>query len=326
MAQVSVIIPVYNTEKYLPKCLDSVCNQTLKDIEIICVNDCSPDNSLVILQEYAKNDNRIKLINFTENKGAAAARNAGIDAATGEYIGFVDSDDFVDLDFYEKLYTKAKETDADAVKGDIIDIFLNKQQVPLHLNLKIKKNKFYFNSCFTTAIYRQSLLKQHKISFLDNCIWGEDRLFPVKVAFFSNKLGFVDDAIYFYERRDTSATFSKFNTDKMLSALNSAHAIIDFLSGIDVSDYDYNIIYTEFLKDVVTLMVSNDCESVSVLQKLQDYLQKYKLKKLNYFVKEVSQYIEKNDFKGLKKNYSMILRRVDQLNLISLKCRGDLNA
>lgn len=113
MPKVSVIIPVYNTEKYLRKCLDSVCNQTLSDIEIICVNDCSPDNSLEILNEYAQKDNRIKVINFEENKGVSIARNTGIDSATGEFIGFVDADDFVDLDFYEKLYNKATETGAD---------------------------------------------------------------------------------------------------------------------------------------------------------------------------------------------------------------------
>ena len=119
MPKVSVIIPVYNTEKYLRRCFDSVVNQTLSDIEIICINDCSTDNSLEILQEYASKDKRIKLIDFKVNKGAAIARNIGIDAATGEYIGFVDSDDFVDLDFYEKLYKKAAETGADAVKGKL---------------------------------------------------------------------------------------------------------------------------------------------------------------------------------------------------------------
>lgn len=131
MPKVSVIIPVYNTEKFLRKCLDSVCNQTLQDIEIICINDCSTDGSLEILREYAGKDNRIKLIELLENCGAAKARNIGIDIAEGEYLGFVDSDDFIDLDFYKKLYGKAKETDADAVKGklylyDIIKPEINK--------------------------------------------------------------------------------------------------------------------------------------------------------------------------------------------------------
>ena len=105
MAKISVIIPVYNTEKYLRRCLDSVCNQTLSDIEIICINDCSTDNSLEILREYSAKDERVKVIDFKKNKGAAVARNIGIDEAQGECLGFVDSDDFVDLDFSEKLYT-----------------------------------------------------------------------------------------------------------------------------------------------------------------------------------------------------------------------------
>ena len=148
MSKVSVIIPVYNTEKFLRKCLDSVCNQTLQDIEIICINDCSTDGSLEILREYAGKDNRIKLIELFENGGAAKARNIGIDIAHGEYIGFVDSDDFVDLDFYEKLYNKAVETGADAVKGEMWE--LNDISNAPHMEAKydlnnfIQKNKAYF--------------------------------------------------------------------------------------------------------------------------------------------------------------------------------------
>jgi len=116
---VSIIVPIYNVEPYLHRCLDSLVNQTLKDIEIICINDCSPDNSLDILKEYAEKDERINIINFEKNQGVSVARNTGIEIAKGEYIGFVDSDDYVDLDFYEKLYKKARETDADMVKASL---------------------------------------------------------------------------------------------------------------------------------------------------------------------------------------------------------------
>ena len=95
MAKVSIIIPVYNVESYLRRCLDSVVNQTLKDIEIILVNDGSTDGSLAICEEYAKNDDRIKIIT-RKNGGLSAARNTGLDNATSEYIGFIDSDDWVD--------------------------------------------------------------------------------------------------------------------------------------------------------------------------------------------------------------------------------------
>ena len=117
LSKISIIIPVYNTEKYLKRCLESVCNQTLKDIEIICINDASSDNSIAILKEFEKKDNRIKVINLDKNEGASVARNLGIEVSRGEYLGFIDSDDCVDPDFYEKLYSKAKSKNADVVKG-----------------------------------------------------------------------------------------------------------------------------------------------------------------------------------------------------------------
>lgn len=101
--KISIILPVYNVEKYLGKCLDSLINQTLQDIEIICINDGSTDDSLEILEEYAKKDDRIKIIN-QENSKQGAARNRGLEVATGEFVTFVDSDDWVDIDYLEKLY------------------------------------------------------------------------------------------------------------------------------------------------------------------------------------------------------------------------------
>ena len=119
MAKVSIIIPVYNVESYLRRCLDSVVNQTLKDIEIILVNDGSTDGSLAICEEYAKNDDRIKIIT-RKNGGLSAARNTGLDNATSEYIGFIDSDDWVDTNFFENLYNTAIEKNCDVAFGDIV--------------------------------------------------------------------------------------------------------------------------------------------------------------------------------------------------------------
>jgi len=114
MPKVSVIIPVYNVEKYLMECLDSVINQTLKDIEIICINDGSTDNSPSILNEYANNDNRIILLNGLK-LGAGAARNLGLKHAKGEYLSFLDSDDFFELNMLEEMYNNAKINDSDIV-------------------------------------------------------------------------------------------------------------------------------------------------------------------------------------------------------------------
>lgn len=110
--KISIIVPVYNVEKYLKKCLNSLINQTLTDIEIICINDGSTDNSLNILKEFAQKDSRVKILT-QQNCGQSAARNYGISTATGEYLGFVDSDDWVDLDYFEKLYSAAKDNNCD---------------------------------------------------------------------------------------------------------------------------------------------------------------------------------------------------------------------
>ncbi len=113
MPKVSIIIPFNNVESYISECLESVLNQTLSDIEVICINDASIDGTLDIVKKYADNDSRIKLVELSERKGQGFARNRGIEIASGEYIGFVDSDDFVKLDMFESLYNLAKENDND---------------------------------------------------------------------------------------------------------------------------------------------------------------------------------------------------------------------
>ena len=120
--KVSVIVPVYNSENYLRQCLDSLVYQTLNDIEIIAVNDGSTDNSAIILEEYAlKFPDKIRQFN-QENKGQACARNFGLQQAKGEYIGFVDSDDSVALDLFEKMYQLARSEKADLVECDFLPI------------------------------------------------------------------------------------------------------------------------------------------------------------------------------------------------------------
>ena len=119
MALVSVIVPVYNTEKYLSRCLDSIAHQTLQDIEIICVDDGSTDSSLSILQSYARRDQRIRIIK-KKNGGLVSARKAGVQEVSGTYIGYVDSDDWIEPDMYEKLYGYAVRDQADMVSSGYI--------------------------------------------------------------------------------------------------------------------------------------------------------------------------------------------------------------
>lgn len=250
MAKISVIIPVYNTEKYLKRCLDSVINQTLKDIEIICINDASTDGSLNILKDYAAKDNRIKIIDLSQNVGAGKARNIGIENANGEYIGFIDSDDFIDLDFYEKLYSKAVSDNYDVVKGNIYDYDDNTSNAVLtdfyNQNGKIKQNKINFLYGFTSAIYNRNFIHSHNIHFPNNLSYFEDPYFSIQVAILSEHIGIADDAEYFYVRHFGSATKQIFSKKKTVDFLQSVDEIMKYINNAKIEKSDY-IIVTSFL-------------------------------------------------------------------------------
>lgn len=205
MAKVSVIVPVYNVEKYLKRCLDSLINQTLSDIDIICINDGSKDSSLQILEQYAQKDSRIVIYN-QENSGLSVARNTGLEHASGEYIGFVDSDDWVDLDFYEKLYNSAKNNNADIAVADFIREHSNKKPK----RLKLKEEKIYTTSedkfmickvhregCVWNKIYRTEFIKSINLKFVPK-MYYEDRDFTIRSLYFSKKLVTTPNTYYRY--------------------------------------------------------------------------------------------------------------------------------
>lgn len=182
MKKVSIIVPVYNVEKYLRSCLDSIINQTFKDIEIICVNDGSTDNSLEILKEYSKKDDRIIIIN-QENKGLSAARNTGIQNADSEFIAFVDSDDWIDLEFIEKLYNAAIKNNCDIAAASIIRKREHSQKYRVHyseekvyttleekLNIcKIPNCCYVWNKLYKSELVKNNLFKAG--AFYEDVFW-----------------------------------------------------------------------------------------------------------------------------------------------------------
>ena len=268
MPKVSVIIPVYNTEKYLEKCLDSVCNQTLSDIEIICINDASTDNSLEVLKQYAATDNRIKVISFEENKGAATARNTGIEIATGEYIGFVDSDDYIDIDFYEKLYDKAKESNADIVKSNLKNLGWNTSSTSVYYNLDdVKKTKLKFNHV-PTAIFRRNFLLQNKILFPENLECAEDSVFEILVASACNKIEIVDDVWYYYVFRQNSLNHNILITENKIKSIETALSkIMTLIGNLNLEKNLYFDIVDDKYK-----YISKFCKNKKLTEAAQKYL------------------------------------------------------
>jgi glycosyltransferase involved in cell wall biosynthesis len=219
--KVSIIIPVYNVSKYLRKCLDSVINQTLKDIEIIVVNDCSPDPlDDEICKEYAKKDNRIKYIKHKENLGLGGARNTGIKNATAKYVGSVDSDDWVEKDMYEKLYNAAIDGDWDVVicgfkrvtsEGDI----LSKIDFSNRLNITEEKNKDIFtisNPAFWNKLWKKDLYIKNKV-FFPNHLYYEDLCTTPKIYYYARKIKYIPGTFYNYlwqrnEQKNSSISFT----------------------------------------------------------------------------------------------------------------------
>ena len=233
MPKVSVILPTYNVAEYLPKCIEALLNQTLSDIEIIFINDASPDNSAEIIKSY--NDPRIKLINHKVNMYTAEARNSGIKAATGEYLSFMDPDDWPDLDFLEKLYTLAKENDADIAKGVMRFVPANR----IHsCNKSIEKNKFNFHFMHQSAIYRRKLIEDHNIRFSVDVICGQ---FPM--VYYANKIVTREDTAYNYLKRPGSCINQEFTPEKW-RRLNivGAEKTLNFINTHDIKEEDYIIV------------------------------------------------------------------------------------
>ena len=193
MPKISVIIPVYNVENYIARCIDSLLNQTYMDFEIIAVNDGSLDNSLSILKSYEK-DKGIRVID-QENSGPAVARNCGIAAATGEYIMFIDSDDFVDPDYIESYITTIENSDFDVVMGGY------KKITGEHIDFVRSPNGKKFSKYLVTGpvakIYRKDFLKENNILFPDTTS-SEDVYFNCLVINCGAKIGFIDNTGYYY--------------------------------------------------------------------------------------------------------------------------------
>ena len=261
MPKISVIIPVYNVEKYLKRCLESVTNQTLKDIEVICVNDGSTDGTLKILNTYASKDERIKLIDLSKNHGASFARNKGLDIATSEYISFVDSDDYLDLNFYEKLYKKAKKTNADIVKGKRIILKKDGSEEISKLNTLIKtKSKFSFSYEWTTAIYKSSLINKYNIRLHPEFIVAEDVAFLNEILLKTDKIETVNNVIYYYCRRDNSLNEEVYSEEKIFNNLS----VIEYILSIYDNAFDKKCIsadiylqqYAKYLDNIPKIVMN----------------------------------------------------------------------
>lgn len=314
--KLSIIVPVYGVEKYIDKCLNSLVKQSLKEIEIIVVNDGTKDNSQKIIDKYVKKyPDKIKSY-IKENGGQGSARNYGLKKTTGEYIGYVDSDDFVEKDMYKKLYNKAKDNNYDIVvcgnynvsedyQNKNIDAFINNYNTDL-------ENIFFGKMAVWNKIYKRDILIKNKLEFKEK-VWYEDLAFTLKAIMNSNTFAFIDEPLYDYLIREGS-TMNNSNVQRNLEILDAFNDILSYIQHNKKEEYFNKI---EFLA-IDHIYIS---AIVRVLKADSDKnIKKETIEKLiNYMNKNFPNYKSNKYINTLSKNRKIIYK------LINIKMYGLIN-
>lgn len=318
MPKVSVIVPVYNTEQYLMQCLDSILSQTLKDIEVICVNDSSSDNSLEILNKYANKDNRIIVINQL-NQGACIARNNGLKAATGEYVGFVDSDDWIDKNFYELLYNSAKEKNADIARTTYKYVYPY-HEIPEKNLGKCIEEKFSKGEDLSVnnhsvviwnAIYRTKMLKDNHIDYFDNIAGAHDIPFTARATYYSKRTVPVIGTYYNY-RKNVANQLSVFSTKRINYIKSSNKITLGFINSVNYnSQEDYLLAYKKCLERYHNAFMQGLTLSDFTTRQQKELFKdmviaikncKQREKLLNNYKERYYKYLIQNNFRGYLKS------------------------
>ena len=285
MPKISVIIPVYNVEQYLRQCLDSVVNQTLKDIEIILVDDGSTDSSLSICNEYAQKDSRIKVLK-QNHKGAGAARNKGLKIAKGKYLSILDSDDYFELDMLQKLYAKATENNADITICDIyhydnltketkyFDWIIQKSKIPQNLIFNYKDFPDYIFNCFQNwawnKLFKSDFIKLNNIKFQE-IKRTNDLYFTCCALVLANKITYLDEKLVYYRFN----TISNCQSTNYMAPKDFAKAFIKLKKFLEKKN-----IYKEVKRSYINWAI---CSCLYNLHTLEKYPKTY-TKLLNYLI------------------------------------------
>lgn len=290
--KISIIVPVYNVERFLRKCLDSLINQTYKNIEILVINDCTPDNSQNIIDEYSQKDARVVPVIHPINKGLGGARNTGIDIATGSYILFVDSDDYLRLDTVELIVNKIKLNPAvDLVKFGRVEDY-GSYQIEL---LPTLSNDIYFDgwTMIKEALHQKKyrvaawenaysldMIKNNKLYFREKLLY-EDTYFTFLSTILSRKISLLNESLYFY-KKDRQDSIINTVSERDVEVLTTIDMLDCYLKKINRSDilnskeykeliYDwvcYNVIYLYYQKKIKDKLIKNKVLDTIVNHKL----------------------------------------------------------
>ena len=266
--KLSIIVPVYKVEEYLGECVDSLLSQTIDDYEIILVDDGSPDNSGKIADEYAEaNPDMIRVLHI-DNGGQGRARNFALDIAKGDFVGFVDSDDWVTHDMYEKMYTRAAETGADVVVCDFMERFADGRESMLPASLQDNWLGSAGSSC--NKIFRRSLVGALRFPV---GLWYEDFYFSAVMLLRSKHTEFIAEPLYIY-RRGQESTMHNNNAAKNLDMLTIMDMLEkEMLPAGYKDDFEFFLVNHVLLDSISRLAKQDAPERKEVIGKLRQYVQ-----------------------------------------------------
>lgn len=241
--KISVIVPVYNVERYIERCLRSILNQSLHDIELVIVNDCTLDNSMSVVSKFFIHETRMKVINNNVNHGLMMARKIGFDNATGEYIVFCDSDDYLPLNALEILYNEIIKSDTDLVLGSCtyINTKERKRYIPRSNvscnSLEDIKNALFagsLKSYLCASIFKRNIFLNSELLFFDNVVVNEDKMLLIQIMMKVSSASVLDLPIYYYCQNDSSSTRTLMSMKQLNRALFSYTWCLNYLISNDV--------------------------------------------------------------------------------------------
>ncbi len=302
--KISIIVPIYNVEKYLNQCIDSIINQTYKNLEIILVDDGSPDNCPKICDDYQKKDNRIKVIH-KQNGGLSDARNAGLEIATGDYIGFVDSDDYIAPDMYEKLLLLAESKDCEIAVCGFIKVTskaMQNKNIALGIKVLTKEQALYELMCEETfedyawnKLYKKELFKETNIRYPKGMAF-EDTFTTYKLFLASNRVVVTESPLYYYRINRIGSIIYNQTIREKVQKMKAYNQRLEYINDLTIKDIElikdtilsksvllgYNLLNLIFIKDVYKKYKE---EYQYIIKFYKD--NKCKLKYNNYFSKKI---------------------------------------
>lgn len=305
MRKLSIIVPVFNVGYLAKDCLDTLINQSYKNIEIIIINDGSTDDSKKYLDNYSKKSNII-LIDLCCNQGLGNARNIGISHSTGEYITFVDSDDWIDLDLYSELIKSVEERDADigicGIKNEYTNWISSEyrynykygNQIDSDMAIKLLsnygENNYRISPVVWNKIYRASMIKKNNIEFLKNSYW-EDDIFSFQVMLYAQSVIIVPSVNYHYFQRSTSIT-KDFSKKHIIDLIDSFVYLKNFLLESQLwSNYERH--YKAYLDRAITSMINMLCQNENSTLKQKEYLTMFfKQYSENFSIEDTIEYLD----------------------------------